>query len=583
MRSALVILVLAAGCSMGADGGNTPDATNTSDAGPGDGGVQGCAIGYDPMDPVASSVLPIRAFVNVVNPTGIPTYSWTVTRNSSPVAFTQQAADGSQIGFIAATPGPYVVRADITNVPFCSETQTTINVEAPGANIEVFRLRTVPASSVPPQETLIQVKGGADAVRPITLQTGLDAIGFVKNSATSANIAAYLKFMPRSMPTAFSERFASSATGYSLKLVPLDHDVLVIPGVAGLAPKLVTWTAFTTDLLVGPGNVTTGTVRGPSGAGFAGANVQLYAGGVPSTSATTAADGSYSVRSDFPTGATQITVKVTPPPGSGLPRLEATSAFNLASALNVTYAASLTTCDLANTPVRRGGVNQPNAQVNIVGGLAGVAGSIGGVNATNSVRVSATADGAGQLPSTLVPRGSLSAVTELSMSDHAISAIDTSGCSVAQINAPAMTTINGTTRYPNNTAIGGVRAEAEPIGVLALAGVAPIQVVSNASGAFALPLAGGGRYNVRFIDPQQRVASLVANDVATTGVPTNALMPKALAISGTVTAGANLLLGASIQILCATCLGLEAARPIAETASDSVGKYLIAVPDPGTM
>jgi len=69
---------------------------------------------------------------------------------------------------------------------------------------------------------------------------------------------------------------------------------------------------------------------------------------VPSTLATTDAAGNYSVRTDFPSGASQVTVKVTPPAAGGLPRLEATSAFNLAGAINVTYAASLTTCDLAN-------------------------------------------------------------------------------------------------------------------------------------------------------------------------------------------------------------------------------------------
>jgi hypothetical protein len=42
-------------------------------------------------------------------------------------------------------------------------------------------------------------------------------------------------------------------------------------------------------------------------------------------------------------------------------------------------------------------------------------------------------------------------------------------------------------------------------------------------------------------------------------------------------------IGASVQILCATCTGLDATRPIAETATDTVSRYRIAVPDPGTM
>jgi hypothetical protein len=504
------------------------------------------------------------------------------------VPFQTEAADNSQISFIAATPGQYSVHVDIGGSPLCPDADTIINVAAPGANTDVFRLRTVPAPDLaPPQETFIQVKGGADANRAVALDGGISVTGVVKNSTTNAGIPAYLKFIPRSMPTAFSEQFSTTSGGYTLQLLALDHDVLVIPGVAGLAPKLVPWTAvpLTQTLSVSPGMVVTGTVRNPAGNGFGGAKVQLYSGGVPSTLGTTAADGSFSVRTDFPTTTNQVTVKVTPPAGSGLPRLEATSVFNLATALNINYAPGLTTCDLAGVPVRRAAASQANAQVSIVGSLAAVAGTIAGITATNTVRVSATANGSGVLPSLLVPRGSLFAVTELSMTDHAVSAINTSTCSVAQIDAPAMTTISGTTKKDDGTAIGGVRVEAEPIGVLAQAGVAPVQIASNATGGFSLSLAGGGRYNVRFADPQQRAAPLVAADVAPGGVPTNALLPKALTISGTVsvTTSSNPVIGASVQVLCATCSGLDLVRPIAETATDSVSKYRIAVPDPGTM
>jgi hypothetical protein len=573
---------------MGAADGQQPDGGTPSDSVGGSDAPTGCAISIDPIDPVASPVLPIRAYTTVLNESGLVTFTWTVSFGSTPVPFTEQAADGSQIGFVAPTQGIYRIRVDITNAPGCFSAERTVNVAAPGANADVFRLRTVPSPSLaPPQETFVQVKGGANLDRTIALDSGIAVNGLVRNSATSANVAAYLKFMPRSMPTAFTELFASASTGYQLRLLPLDHDVLVVPASTGLAPKLVRWTAvpLTAELFVGPGTVVTGTVRGPGGAGFGGAIVQLYAGGVPSTLATTAADGSYSVRTDFPSGATQVTVKVTPPAASGLPRLEATSAFNLAAALDVTYAASLQTCNLGGTPVRRASANQANARVSVVGTLAGVAGAINGVNATNTVRVTATANGSGVLPAMLVPRGPLSAVSELSMTDHAITAIDTSACSVASINAPAMTTIAGTTRYPNMNLLAGIRVDAEPIGELALAGVPPVQVVSNGSAAFALPLAGGGRYNVRFSDPQQRVAPLVADDVAPGGVPTNALLVQALSISGpvTVVSNGNPVVGASVQILCAMCSGLELMRPIAETATTSVSRYAIAVPDPGTM
>jgi hypothetical protein len=580
----ILALVGCAGSGFGGDDGNNLDAGTSSDA-----GTNMCVIAYDPIDPVASPVLPIRAYTTVLNPQGFVTYQWTVFfNNSTPVAFETAASDGSQISFIAANPGPYQVHVNISGSPMCPDAQTTINVAAPGAQTDVFRLRTVPSPSLaPPQETFIQVKGGANADRAIALDSGIATVGVVMSSVTNAGIPAYLKFMPRSMPTAYTEQFSTSTGGYSLRLLPLDHDVLVIPGVAGLAPKLVQWTALplTQSLTVGTGTLVNGIVRNPAGVGFSGAKVQLYAGGVPSTLGTTAPDGSFSVRADFPSTATQVTVKVTPPAGTGLPRLEATSAFNLATTLSINYAPGLTTCDLANVPVRRAGTNQPNAQVTIVGALSTVAGTISGVNASNVVRVSATANGSGVLPSMLVPRGSLFAVTEVSMTDHAVTGVNTSTCSVALIDAPAMTTVNGTTRDPDTNVLSGVRIEAEPLGVLAVAGVAPIHIASSATGAFALPLAGGGRYTVRFADPQQRAAPLVAGDVSPAGVPTNALLAKALTISGAVSVlgNSNPVIGASVQVLCAGCSGLDLARPIAETATSSVSKYTIAVPDPGTM
>src|SRR6185503_3006800 len=103
------------------------------------------------------------------------------------------------------------------------------------------------------------------------------------------------------------------------RLLGVAHNVLVVPAVAGLAPKRVTWMPGTTSLVVGPGTLVTGVVRGPGGTGLAGARVQLTAGGVPSTLATTIGDGSFQLRSDF-AAADPITVKVTPPAASGLPR-----------------------------------------------------------------------------------------------------------------------------------------------------------------------------------------------------------------------------------------------------------------------
>lgn len=347
MRRAVLLLALA-GCAGDVAGSDYTDGGTGADA-----NTSGCAIAYDPTDPVASPILPIRVYTTILDPQGVVTYSWAVSFGGTAVAYTAQAADLSQISFIAPDPGIYKVDVIVNGSPACTNGSTNINVGAPGANADVFRLRTVPSPTLaPPQETYIQVKGGAEVDRTIALDAGVSVTGLVRNSGTGAMVAAYLKFIPRSMPTAFTELFSVSTGVYTLRLLPIDHDVLVVPTSTALAPKLVTWSAapLTTQLEVGPGTLVTGTVRAPSGAGLAGAKVQLYAGGVPSTLGTTAGDGTFSVRTDFPTSATTVTVKVTPPATSGLPRLEATSVFSLASAMQINYAASLTTCELASTP-----------------------------------------------------------------------------------------------------------------------------------------------------------------------------------------------------------------------------------------
>lgn len=586
----LVWLACAACAGSAEDGGNTPGDAGTS----GDSNTCGNAITFNPFAPVADPVAPIRASVDIIGAPGVFTYDWSVTSSvSGNVSFTMEASDNSQIGFIAAAPGFYTVSVSIDGpVPNgCSFASGTVNVTDPGANVDNYRLRTVPPSGIaPPQETIIQVLGGGDTSRNIALDPGLNASGTVRNAANQG-IAAYVKFIPVAAPNAFTELFSTNTGTFSTKLIGQNHDVLVIPTSTALAPKMLSWTATTPpqfSLSVGPGTLVNGTVIGPGGAGFANAKIQLSSGGVPSTVGTTAADGSFSLRADFPANA-MITVKVTPPNASGLPRLEAIGQFNLAQSMQVTYATSLATCNLQNTPVRRAAANQPGAKVTIVASLSGVAGSVTTgtttANALGTVRAAATANSSGQLPSILVPRAPLSVVVELGTNDFAVDTIDTSTCAAQTIDAAAMTIPTGTARNSANAALSGVRVEATPLGVLALADAQTVIATTAQDGTFSLPLAAGGRYDVRFVDPFARGARLELRNIAPAGVPGNAVLPNALRITGKVSVAGSTqpIPNASVQILCATCSGIEAARPVAETATDSLSDYRIAVPDPGTM
>lgn len=543
-----------------------------------DGGLCTLTISFDPPQPFASSVAPIRARASLVGAPGVYTYSWSVGRvGGSSVSYTFEASDQSQIGFFAPIPDTYRVSVQVSGpVPDCNYQSAQVNVLDPMGATNVYRLRTVPSPSMaPPQEVIVQLQGNlANYNRDISLDPGIVTNGAVRNGASA--VSAYMKFSPISSPLAFTETY-STTIGYSVRLLGGNHNVLIIPASTNLAPKLAAWMPGVTDFSVGPGTVVTGNVRNPSGGALANAKIQLFAGGVPSTIGTTDSSGNFAVRTDFSSAA--ITVKVTPPAGTGLPRLEATSAFNLAQPLQVDYASSLVACDLGGNAVRRSNVNQANAKVTLVGTMTGV-GTIGGISAAGSVHVATTANGSGVLPTTLVPRAALSAAVEVAAGDFAVDAVDTTSCAAQTIDAPPRVTRTGTTKTAT-TNLAGVRIEATPIGVLAQADAQPVVATSGANGAFSIDLAAGGRYDVRFVDPQARAAQLAIMN--TTTLPATATLPKAQTIYGDVrvTTIANPVVGASVQLLCVSCTGIEATRPIAQTATDSASHYRVAVPDPG--
>jgi hypothetical protein len=197
----------------------------------------------------------------------------------------------------------------------------------------------------------------------------------------------------------------------------------------------------------------------------------------------------------------------------------------------------------------------------------------------------ATADAGGLVPSLVVPRAPLTAVTELA-GDVALDPIDTSSsCAGITIDAPALTAITGFTRGESNATLGDVRVEAQPRGALALAGVPTVVTTSSGAGAFTLALASGGSYHLRFFDPGSRRAPLVLDDVVAAGQTLQAALPTALAITGKVSlvGNANPIVGASVQLLCASCTGIDVSLPVAETSTDTASRYRIAAPDPGTM
>jgi hypothetical protein len=560
-----------AGCGFGGDNGITGDAGNSSDA-------NGCSniLIFDPPFPVAGDHIKVTA--QVFGP-GVLDYIWLVDGVSNT---NYEAADHSAIGFDAPTASPHTVSVQIEGSSGCSFDEQTINVGNPTGTVVMYRVRvTPPAGLAPPQETLIQVHGGQSIDRSFVVDPGEVLNGSV---TAGAAIPAYVKLTPVLGP-AFD--LVTSGT-FTTHLQLQAHTVLVIPQDNALAPRLFTWMPGMGPNMfpVDAGMPVSGTVLDRGGAPLANAQVQLEQLGVPSTIATTAANGTFTAHTTFDT-TDMITATITPPATSGLPRLTATAAFDLANSVQVSYAASPASCNLTGTPVKRASAPQPNAVVTIVGALAGTAGSVTtgtiSANATGDVHVVTTANGTGTLTSTLVPRAALSAVIEVATGDFAVAPLDTSACSAQALDAPANIVAQGIIDSSALVAIAGARAEAVPIGALALANLLPIDSTSDANGSFSLTLAAGAHYALHFYDAGGRGAPRDFPDETPSGVPQGVDLAPALAITGQVTVIGfpNPVANASVQILCGGCTGVAASQPIAETATDSTGAYRIAVPDPG--
>ncbi len=573
---ALAGLALVASCA--SSPGNQVEAD--APIGMSDGG--GCDINliFDPAVPFKGDHVKVTAQAMTA---GVLAYAWQLdgAPNTS-----YEAADHSAIGFDVPEAVSHTASVDITPSSGCSHQQATINVTTNGA-VVMYRMRVIPpANLAPPQESLIQVHGGqTSATRPFLIDPGAIVTGSVRSGGTP--IPAYLKWIPLVGP-AFG--LVTSNGSFSTHAQLQMHTVVVIPQDNTLAPRALPWLpsnsgTFTVDA----GTAATGTVLDRSGNPLANAQVQLEQLGVPSTIATTAANGTFTVRTAFMTNQV-ITALITPPATSGLAKLRASALFDLAIPLNVSFATSPAVCDLAGTPVKRGGANQGLAAVTIVGTLPGSAGTVTNgamvITATGSVHLNAVASAGGTLPATLVPRAALSAVIQLAaQGDLAVTTFDASACAAQAFDAPARMTATGVVHGPDaaTTPLSNTRIEATPIGALAMANLIPVQTTSDANGTFSLLLASGAHYALHFFDPSGRGSPRDFADQTAAGVPATVQLAAAIAITGNVSVqnDPNAIQNASVQLLCASCTGVAASQPIAQAATDITGNYRVAVPDPG--
>lgn len=560
------------------------------DVGSGDDGGCEVTLSYTPTQPIAGASSEVRVSSTYTGAGGTPSYLWRVQKGGASVSFQDAQSDHSEITFLATEPGTFDVTLDLTPSlgAFCPQGKATVNVLL-DANTMDARLHITPPITVqaPLVDRAIQIHSATDFdMGPVVLEDGRIATGVVRNGATG--IPAYLQFIPLGMSGAIVETFANASGAYSVRLLDQPHDVIVIPAVAGVAPrKILGYTPTQTVLTVDAGTAITGTVH-QGGTPIPNAKVQLTIDGVPTTLTTTIANGTFTVLG-VPVAGASVKVEVTPPVATGLPRLEASGTFNVGATVDIAYNA-LPLRNLAGVPVRRGGIAQGTKKVVIVGTVGNLGSVTAGTTAiaTGFVRIPTATDGSGLLPSVLAPAGPLFAVTtivpgdQFTPTDLAVASVDLTAGLPALIDAPAMTPFSTTASGPG-VVLDGVTLDLVPTRALALAGASTRHFIGDATGHVAGLVPTNGAYDVRWSDPAGRRAPLVDSDA--TSVVGSYLLPPAVFITGdlTVRGSTNPVVGASVQILCSVCTGLDRNRPIAEVASDQHGTFSVAVPDPGAM
>ena len=166
----------------------------------------------------------------------------------------------------------------------------------------------------PPFENVVLIAGGADVqLSDVVLPSGLVVAGSLLDN-NGAPAAGYLRFAPLSTPDSLVETYAATDGSYHATLPSGGlQQVLVIPNSSDLAPQeFPSWTPLVDSLTADTGTAVTGTVLDPSGAPLGNARIAMTIGDVPSTVATSASDGSFSLRV-HPPATGSITMTVVPP------------------------------------------------------------------------------------------------------------------------------------------------------------------------------------------------------------------------------------------------------------------------------
>lgn len=587
--TALAAAALAAGC--GGDGYNDGDGSFV-DAGPDlDGPAQdasadapGCGVTVEfvPAAPLAGAEVTAKGHIE--GSSGFVVWEWGVHRGADEVPYTR-LGEGQDILFRVPDAGIYDIQLSAGGTG-CAPWFGSLNVTAPGANTEFVRLRVVPPVSVgaPPQERTLLIMGGGDqGEQNVTLDPGLPLPITVRTPA-AAPVAAYLRFTSSASPDVVIEGFSDAGGNAAVRMVPGRYDVLIVPTSSALAPRVIPdWDPLTGALTVDAGQALGGIVLDAGGDPLAGARVSVMSGGVPSTIGTTGADGRFALR--WREGGVAETVTVVAPDGSDLPRLDATFEVGALAELTVQHA-NVPRADVGGTLVRVGGAPAASTDVLVAltrpacGEMRDGAGVL--ATAAGSHRRTLRTDATGFLPAARFVEGTGAAfIASAGPGARATFPVP----AAAAVDAAAPVEVVGQVLRAAGGARAGARVRATMTGVLAHTGAPAPAVTTGGDGRFAIALAAGAAYELVITDPSGddaartfAIAAAAATDLETVA------LPAALAVRGKIfVSGSSVgVRGVSVAALCQTdCDGIERTRPLGEAVSDELGRFVVAVPDPG--
>jgi hypothetical protein len=598
MRRLACLVVAVAGCGSlgsasdpGPDGGVPEDATSHNDAAPAsDAQPFGCVVRFavEPAMPVIDDEVTVSAVVERATGPVVPV--WTVRDVNRGLVEPRVGRDGESVVFRVTAVGTYEVELDLGIASGCSVAQKLVGVRQPGAARAQWWLQVVfpDRVRVPPLEQRVWIEaGGALELRAEeALVVDLPVV-----DAAGAPVPATVRWSRQPgtrQPFAVPVEAATDGEGrvHALLRDHADYNVLIVPRCPDPGPCVVAptvyrgWAIGDEPLVADAGQELTGTVLGPTGDPLAGARVALTVDGVPSTVGTSAADGSFAVRTSR-LGRARVVVA---PDGGGLPRLEAGLEVVAGQSLTVRYAL-LATRALTGARIRRDGEAYAGARLTVVADIA-AAGTIaqGAASVTAPGRFVAsqvTGPDRALLP-LVAPAVPATIVVEPVFLQHTVLAVDLGASAPSAFDGVAPATLRGRVSAPDGGDPGPVRIRAVPTGALAAATGIAAGALTAQDGSFSLDVASGGSYELVATDPGERFAES-ARVAAAAGTVPDLPLRAAVAIDGTLVAEGALddLRGASIALRCLECTGAEVSRAVAVTLVGSAGRFRLMAPDPG--